>query len=227
MIDSVRALRYTFPNVSDRWAALGDSQGGGAAWSADEQASSYASELHLLGALASSPAPDLTGLVDKAQQGTLTPEQQLVIQAVIESLARLKPDLDRDDFRRGAAADYWNVLSNCSSDAAYRRSTASEKLRPGDFAPHTAEAGDRLRTLLRLWALPQRPLSAPLYVWYGGKDPFIDAEWTAAAIRRACALGGIVTIKFDPNGGHNPPTGMQLIKWMEDRFAGKPAANDC
>ena len=39
MIDSVRALRHTFKNVSNRWAAVGGSQGGGAAWAADEQAS--------------------------------------------------------------------------------------------------------------------------------------------------------------------------------------------
>jgi hypothetical protein len=38
MIDAVRALRRTFPGVSDRWVAVEDSQRGGAAWAADEQA---------------------------------------------------------------------------------------------------------------------------------------------------------------------------------------------
>jgi hypothetical protein len=38
MIDAVRALRRAFPDVSDRWVPVGDSQGGGAAWAADEQA---------------------------------------------------------------------------------------------------------------------------------------------------------------------------------------------
>jgi hypothetical protein len=37
MIDAVRALRHTFADVSDRWAAFGGSQGGGAAWAAAHQ----------------------------------------------------------------------------------------------------------------------------------------------------------------------------------------------
>ncbi|MCW2514925.1 MAG: putative inactive lipase [Mycobacterium sp.] len=227
MIDAVRALRHTFPDVSDRWVAVGDSQGGGAAWAADEQAHTYAPELDLLGGWAASPSADVSGLVQKAQDGTLTPEQRPALQAAIESLARLHPDLARDDFRRGAAAHYWNVLTDCTPDVAYRRIAGVAALGPGDFAPHSSQAGDRLRGFLRAWALPQLPLSAPLYVWYGGKDPFIDAEWTKAAIARACAMGGTVTIEFAPNGGHNPPDAAQLVTWLADRFQGKPAVNDC
>jgi hypothetical protein len=227
MIDAVRALRRTFPDVSDRWVSVGDSQGGGAAWAANEQAKRYAPELHLLGALATSPGPDLVGLVDKAQQGTLTHEQRAVFLAVVESLARLHPDVNRDDFRRGAAAHYWNVLLDCAPAAVLRSASALKQLGAGDFQPSAPEAAARLRDLLTQWALPQLPLSAPLYVWYGGKDPFIDAPWTKAAIQRACALGGVVTIVYVPDGGHNPPDAVQLVNWMADRFAGKPAKNDC
>lgn len=227
MVDAVRALRHTFSDVSAKWAAIGDSQGGGAAWAADEQAASYAPELNLVGAVASSPAADVSGLVDKAEQGTLTTEQRPVMQAVVESLARLHPDINRDDFREFTARQVWDDLLNCSEDAAYRRAAAIQRLGPKEFAPHTPEAADRLRQLLSDWALPQKPLTAPLYVWYGGKDPFIDSEWTAEAIERACALGGQVTIQFDPEGGHNPANALKFIAWLMDRFAGKPAPNDC
>lgn len=227
MIDAVRALRATFPDVSDRWVAIGDSQGGGAAWAADEQAARYAPELNLLGAFAASPGPDMSGLVDKAQNGTLTKEQRAVLQAVIESLARLHPDLNRDDFRRGAADRYWKVLSACTLDEAYQRVSAMEQVGPRDFTPKTPEAAEQLRTLLQQWALPQEPLSAPLYVWYGGEDPFIDGEWTTEALRRACALGGEITIDYVADGGHNPPDAVELVRWMSDRFEGKPVRNDC
>jgi hypothetical protein len=227
MIDAVRALRRTFPDVSDRWVGVGDSQGGGAAWAANEQARPYAPELHMLGALAASPGPDLVGLVDKAQNGTLTHEQRAVFLAVVESLARLHPDLNRDDFRRGAAAHYWNVLLDCTPAAMLRNASALKQLGADDFQPRTPQAAARLRDLLTHWALPQLPLSAPLYVWYGGKDPFIDAAWTKSAIGRTCALRGVVTIVYAPDGGHNPPDAVQLVKWMADRFDGKPATNDC
>lgn len=227
MIDAVRALHRTFPDVSTKWAAMGGSQGGGAAWAADEQAGSYAPELNLVGAAATSPPTDLTGLVDKAQEGTLTTEQGAVTQAIIESLARLHPDLDRDLYRHGTAKEYWNAMSACSDDTAFQRGEALKKLGPNDFTPANADAAIHLRDLLAQWALPQKPLSAPLYVWYGGGDPFIDAAWTEAGIKRACELGGTITIDFDPNGGHNPATGAAVLAWLADRFAGKPAPNDC
>lgn len=227
MIDAVRALRKTFPDVSETWAALGDSQGGGAAWAADEQAATYAPELRLVGAVASSPAADISGIVDKAVDGTLTEEQRPVMQAVVESLARLHPDLNRDDYRQFEAARAWDELSNCTEEGAYGRAAAMARIGPREFTPRTPEAADRLRQLLKDWALPQKPLSAPLYVFYGGKDPFIDAEWTRSAVEQACALGGVVTIQFDPEGGHNPANALKMISWMQDRFAGKPAPNDC
>ncbi|GAC1401976.1 MAG: lipase family protein [Mycobacterium sp.] len=227
MIDAVRALHRTYPNISNRWAAIGGSQGGGAAWAADELAAGYAPELTLIAAAATSPPTDLSGLVDKAQEGTLTMEQGAVMQAIVESLARLHPDLDRDDYRHGTAKEYWDVMSDCSDNSAYKRGEAIKRLGPHDFTPDSADATIHLRDLLQKWAIPQKPLSAPLYVWYGGQDRFIDPAWTKAGIQRACDLGGSITIDFDPNGGHNPPTGDTVLAWIADRFAGKPAANDC
>lgn len=228
MIDAVRALKRTFPDVSDRWVAIGDSQGGGAAWAANERATPYAPELTFLGAFAASPGPDMVGLVDKAENGTLTPEERAVLQAAVESLARLHPELNRDDFRQRAAASYWNILSgDCSTPALIRRVDALQRVGPKDLTPKTPEAAARLRGYLTDWALPQRPLSGPMYVYYGGRDPFIEADWTRAALQRACAMGGVIEIVFDPEGGHNPPNAERLVTWLDDRFAGRPERNDC
>jgi pimeloyl-ACP methyl ester carboxylesterase len=169
----------------------------------------------------------MTGLVDKAQDGTLTVEQRGVLLAVIECLARLHPDVNRDDFRRGAAAHYWNVLTDCSSAAMARRAEALNQLGPNDFVPKNPQAAARLRELIFQWALPQKPLSAPLYVYYGGKDPFIDAPWVKASLERACAMGGVVTIVYEPDGGHNPAGAVEMIDWMKDRFDAKVPVNDC
>jgi hypothetical protein len=227
MIDSVRALRSTFPDVSDKWASLGNSQGAGASWAADEQAQSYAPELHLVAAVAASPPADISGYVDKAQKGTLTQDQRAVMQMMVESLARLHPDLNRDDYRQGAAKQHWNALLPCKGGAAYQRASAAKQLGPRDFTPRSQEAADRLRDLLQAWALPQKPLSAPLYVWYGGQDTYIDAPWIKDAIQRACALGGTVTIEFDPGKGHSQADIPKLLDWVDERFAGEPATNDC
>jgi hypothetical protein len=227
MIDAVRALRATFKDVSNRWGAYGASQGGGAAWAADEQASTYAPELKLVGAVAISPAADVTGLVDKAARGTLTTDQNAALSAIIESLARLHPDINRDDYRHGAAARNWDTVVACYGPKMRGRSQAINAIEPHDVAASTPEAADRLRDDLAQWALPQDRLSAPLLVWYGGTDTFIDAPWTAGAIQRACALGGIVVVQFEAGKGHGEANYFDQLQWLTDRFAAKTATDDC
>ncbi|MGE2691032.1 lipase family protein [Mycolicibacterium pulveris] len=227
IIDSVRALHHTFDDISPKWAALGGSQGGGAVWAAGEQAGRYAPELDLVGVVAMVPAADVTGLVDKAQAHTLTYYQRPAFQSVVETLARLHPDLNRDDYRRGAAAEYWEVLSSCSGAKGLDRKEAAEALAPGDLAPSTPQAAERLRELLRQWALPQQPLTAPLSVAYGGQDEYIDAQWTTDAIARACALGGPVVWDLQPQAGHGNVDISTQYAWLADRFAGKPVTDEC
>jgi hypothetical protein len=227
VIDAVRALRHTFGDVSTRWVALGGSQGGGASWAANEQAATYAPELAMLGAVGLSPAADVTGLVDKAVAGTLTADQGPVLQGILYSLARLHPDLNLDDYRHGAATKYWDVLSSCAGPDVHERTVAINALGARDFTPSTPQAADRLRGLLSRWALPQRKLSAPLYVEFGAKDTYIDPDWTLAAIRRACALGGSVTWHEDPKAGHGDVDWAGALAWLDDRFQGKPVVNDC
>ncbi len=227
MIDAVRALRHTFPGVSTRWAAVGGSQGGGAAWAADEQAGTYAPELDLVGAVAYVPAADVSGLVDKAVAGTMTTDQSLAFQGIVESLARLHPEVIRDDYRQGAAVTYWDVLSACSGPKTASRAAAAGAVRSRDLAPANPEAADRIRGFLRGWALPQQPLTAPLSVTYSGRDEFIDAQWTTDAIARACAFGGNVEWELQPDKGHGDVDVTSRFGWIADRFAGKPATNQC
>lgn len=227
MIDAVRALRHTFPDVSARWAAVGGSQGGGAAWSADEQAATYAPELDLVGAVALVPAADVSGVVDKAAAGTMGRDQQLAFIAIVESLARLHPELDRDDFRHGPAAEHWPALTACAGPLVAQRDGAAAELRPADTVPATPAAADEVRRLLSQWAIPQQRLSAPLVVVYGDSDEFIDVQWTTAAIARACALGGDVTGDLQAGKGHGDVDVAAQVQWLADRFAGKPVASGC
>jgi hypothetical protein len=227
VIDSVRALRHTFPDVSTRWAAFGGSQGGGAAWAANEQAATYAPELALVGAVANAPAADVAGMVDKAAAGTLTFDQRAAYQAIVESLLRLHPDLNRADYGHGAAAEYWDILASCSGAKVLDRYRAMTALAPADLVPSSPAAADRIRELLRAWALPQQPLSAPLSVAYGAHDTYIDAAWTTDAILRACALGGTIVWDLQPDTGHGDVDIANQFTWMADRFAGLPPPNQC
>ena len=227
VIDSVRALRHTFPDVSNRWAAFGGSQGGGAVWAAAELAPTYAPELDLVGVVAMSPAADVSGIVDKATAKTLTTDQAPAWFPLVEVMGRLHPDFNRDDYRSGAAAKYWDILTSCSGPKSLDRNAAAAELKDTDFVPRTPEAEDRLRDLLKQWALPHEPVSVPLSIIYGGKDTLIDPQWTTDAIARACALGGPIVWDFQPDKDHGSVDISTQFDWLADRFAGKPVASEC
>jgi hypothetical protein len=227
VIDAMRALRATFPDVSARWAAIGHSQGGGAVWAANEQANRYAPELKLVGTVALAPSADITGLVDQAAKGTLTEDQTLALQWSLVSLNRLHPELNLDDYRRGAAAKDWDALSGCSGMELLARGDASAEVGPFDLSPATPEAADVLRRLLAQWALPQRPLSAPMSVIYGSDDPLIAPESTTDAIRRACAMGDVITWREEPGKGHTDLKVSDQFNWLAQRFAAQPVTSDC
>ncbi|MCJ0978367.1 alpha/beta hydrolase [Rhodococcus sp. ARC_M12] len=227
VIDAVRALRNVFPDVGSEWAAFGGSQGGGAAWAANELADSYAPELDLVGAVALAPAANMVGLVDKAIAGTLTDDQGPLLQWVLESLARRDPSLNLDDYRRGDAAQDWAALTGCTADKAGAREDAVKRLGDKDFAPNSDAAADALRQALARMAVPRGPASAPMLVAYGDADTYIDAAWTDAALAQACALGDVVTIDRQAGRGHGDVNGDAVNQWIADRFAGVPAQNDC
>lgn len=228
IIDSVRALRKTFPNVSNRWAAWGGSQGGGAVWAASEQAGGgYAPDLDLIATVALAPAADVAGLVDKAVEGTLSKEQSAALVLIVESIARLDPAVNRDDYRRGIVADKWDVLIACAGDAVRDRDAVIDKIGPGDIAPHDAAAADRLRDHLRAWALPQQRSAGPLSVTYGGADEYIAPEWTAHAIEAACAMGTQLISDFQPEHGHGDLDVGEQFAWLLDRMHGTPATGGC
>lgn len=227
VIDAVRALRTVFPDVGTQWAAFGGSQGGGAAWAANELADSYAPELDLVGAVALAPGANMVGLVDKAIAGTLTDDQGPLLQWVLESLARRDPALNLDDYRSGEAAQDWAALTGCTPDKAGAREDAVNRLGDKDFAPKSDAAADSLRRALGAMAVPQGPASAPMLVAYGDADTYIDAAWTDAALEQACGYGDIITIDRQAGRGHGDVNGDAVNQWIGDRFAGVPAQNDC
>jgi folylpolyglutamate synthase/dihydropteroate synthase len=40
-------------------------------------------------------------------------------------------------------------------------------------------------------------------------------------------MGGVITIVYGPDGGHNPAGAVELVTWMADRFEDRAPVNDC
>lgn len=227
VIDAARAAHKLVPESSDRWLAVGVSQGGQAAWAANELAAHYGTGLNLVGAVSLSPATDLTGLASGAAAGSLSKEQGAILQLILASLAAENPSLNLQDYRRGAVAEHWDVLGSCRSEDAAARAAAIDKITPDDLRPASPEAAATLQGLLAKRNLPKEPTSAPMLVMYGGQDTLLPPDWTNKALAAACRLGDVIDIMFQPAKGHADIDVASSYDWIKDRFDGVPAPNSC
>ena len=228
VIDAVRALHNARPGViSNRWVAVGGSQGGGASWAAAEQAPVYAPELHLIAAVNAVPAANIAGYAQKAADESMTPTQTAAYVWILMAQSRVHPELDMDLYRRGSVQKNWEALSMCFGSRAQERNDDVAKVKPDEVRPSTAAAMRKLADLLAAMALPQRKADAPMLVIYAGKDEYIEPAWTHAAIVQACRMGSRIEVDFQPDKGHGSFDASRILPWLGDRVAGKPFHDAC
>ncbi|BDX33876.1 putative lipase [Mycobacterium antarcticum] len=227
LIDSVRAARKVVADTSNEWAAFGVSQGGQAAWAANELGGEYGSGLKLVGSASVSPALDITGFADDAANRRLSKDQEPIYQALLAALKHEDPDLNLDDYRRGIVAEQWDALLQCDFEKADERAQIVDQITPDDLVPASDAATNALRERLRKSSLPRRPLVAPALVIYGGQDVLLPPAWTDAALQRACEIGDIIRIYLQPDRGHSDVDVAPVMGWIADRFKGDPPPDSC
>jgi pimeloyl-ACP methyl ester carboxylesterase len=227
MIDAVRAARKVIPQTSDNWMAVGLSQGGQAAWAANELNGGYGAGLNIVGSVSVAPAADITGLADAAVQGPMTLEQASAYIWLLYALKKQYPDLNLDDYRRGIVKEKWDLFTACIDHDWQERLDLGKKITRDDLRPATPEAADRLRGYLQRRALPKFPASAPMMILYGDQDQLVTPAWTAGAIRRACAMGDTITSYVAAGRGHTDIDPGVSVFWIKQRFDGAPADNTC
>jgi pimeloyl-ACP methyl ester carboxylesterase len=228
LIDSMSAVRKLVLDSSPQWFAVGLGQGGQAAWAADELAVDHSLGLDLRGAVSLSPLADIEGLADVAVNGNGTPEQRLTLVRYIQTLRDTYGDaIDIDAFRRGSAVEHWDELLSCNQDPDKQGSALGALVDNDDLKPNGVDAADTLRGFLQKTTLPQGPTYAPMLVIYGGRDPVVPQEWTRGALNRACAMGDVIQIAFQPDAGGATVDTSTMATWMADRLNGVPPVNDC
>ena len=229
MVDAASAARKLVPDSSQRWVAFGVSQGGQAAWAANELIAGYgAQDTTLIGSVSVSPAADITGLADMAAEGILSPQQRIAMVLILSSLQNAHPGFDLDDYRRGLVEEKWDLLAGCSTDATEDRLPVAEQIPPEDLRPATPEALDTLRGYLnQMSGLPRAPASAPMFVVHGDADDVVPVVWTTEAVRRACDLGDTVASFIAGGRGHGDFDPIVSLDWIMKRFDDAPADSTC
>jgi len=227
LIDAVRAARKIVPDASDRWVAAGFSQGGQAAWAANELAATYGKGLRLLGSVALAPPLDLTFVADTAASGRLTKEQKPLYQEILAALKNEYPDFNLDDYRHGIVKQHWDSLMRCDVIHANEREQVFDQITADDVRPSSSAATDALRSHLKKMSLPQQPATAPMMVVYGDSDPLIPVESTDGALAAACSMGDVIDIRKQPGKGHADLDIAVALPWIADRFQDLPVTNSC
>jgi acetyl esterase/lipase len=228
MIDAVRAARKVVPDTSDRWAAIGSSQGGQAAWASADYADDYGQGLRFVGAAALAPAADLSPITDAGVRMAYTDAQKIFIPNLIAGLREVYPDFETGDYMRGGLAAGADIFTSCGPTSTADRFSAAMNVAPGDATVSDQEAVDRIRDILDKDALPAGRAAGPLFVAFGDQDTIILSPWTVAAVQRACAGGDVISVVRKPDGGHtNLGVTGTAIDWIADRFAGDPAPDTC
>jgi hypothetical protein len=227
IIDAVRALRALSPAVSPNWVAVGVSQGGQAAWAADELNSFYGDRLHLVGSVAVAPAVNLSALADMAWNKTLSRDQQTYYPLLVVGLARYDTRVREKALLHGRVEANLAAMTSCESPV---RPAESRWQVAVDLKPRSLSAASSLRDALRGIALPQRPLSEPLLVINGMQDDLVLPQWVSEAVTECCRLGGRIDHIELPDAGHTDLTAdldHVILDWIADRFDLVAAPSNC
>nr|WP_296776587.1 lipase family protein [Rhodococcus sp. (in: high G+C Gram-positive bacteria)] len=226
VIDSVRAARNVDPSLSTRWVAVGTSQGGQAAWAANEYNETYGDGLQLVGTAALSPALDVSPVVALAGQSSISGGQRTVYPMIVEGAATVDPSIVPSDYLHGVLGEKTPALISCGPGSGPAK-TAAAQPETGDTVPASTEAAERLTSLLQKYSLPKAASAAPIVTFYGTADDIVQPAWTETALGIACGFGDTVLRVPLQGQGHSVDPGELLITWIADRFAGVPAPSNC
>ncbi|WP_158240994.1 alpha/beta hydrolase [Mycolicibacterium goodii] len=227
VIDAVRAARHAVPHTSTTWITYGFSQGGQAAWAANEMATEYAPELTLAAAVSVAPSTDLRPFADAIDNGTLTTDQIVLLPLVLKGLQAAHPELNLDDYLHGILAKRTDVFFACAGVNDDLKGLIAKTATPNDYKPTTQQATDNLRTWLAQYSLPMRPTTAPMLVAYGDQDTIVLPTWTTQGLQQACNLGDTIDIHAIQGQGHYLQLETNPADWVSAVRSGEAPVNSC
>jgi dienelactone hydrolase len=224
-LDSVRAASH-LQGVGPTAGVViaGQSQGGGAALWAAQQAHTYAPELDLRGVLAIAPAAELPTVADALPA---SPYRGLLLLAASGLHASYGAKFDPAQFLTAAAnADLTKVAGECVDATVGRYQTAPAdsilSKNPNDVAA--------IHRILQENSPGATAPTVPILLAQGALDQQIPIAVTAQLEQKYCQLGATVIRQVAPAADHDGVIDAvrdQAVQWTTDRYARKPAPTDC
>lgn len=229
VIDSVRAARsLTGAHATNRFAVWGHSQGGHAALFTGEVAAEYAPELKLVALATAAPATDLVELF-KAQKGSIA-GNSLTAMALLSWSRTYNLPLD-SVLEGGIEKQFEKVAESCIQSISQMLQTLklAQPLKKAFLKGDPTEM-PAWRDLMQKNSPGQIPIKVPVFIAQGTGDVTVKPDITVRFAKALCARGTPVTLKMLSNVSHSfaaEKSAYSAVLWMNDRFKGRPARNDC
>jgi pimeloyl-ACP methyl ester carboxylesterase len=229
-LDSIRAVRHIKElHLGDGAVVWGHSQGGHAALWTGILAPTYAPELTILGVAAMAPASDLRPLLDAVQGTTVG---RIMSSFVLRSYSEAYPDVEVEAYV--SAPTRWlaqDMSGRCLAGRAALFSVAEALATGGSIFRVPVTTGPLGARLAQ--NTPARPLRQPLLVAQGRADDLVLPEIQARFVQGLCRAGQTLQYQTYADRDHlsvlapDSPFVPELVRWTEDRLAGRPAPSGC
>lgn len=227
VIDIVRAARHLNPALSDRWIAMGHSEGGSVVLFVAATANSWAPELHLLGAVAYAPASDIPDFFGEMSVSKYPSATLPLLAMMVEGIASTDP---RVDLKTVLSSKGLALLPSLQTQClgALMRSPAWS-IPPADlFAPNVVSS-----VLMQDFVAnePSRAnVRVPLLIEQGVNDAMVSYDASASLRLSLCGNGAHPELDAVAGGTHDSSMALSYDHtkaWIADRLAGKPASGNC
>jgi pimeloyl-ACP methyl ester carboxylesterase len=227
ILDSVRVMKQ-LPGVGKLGPVVvaGHSQGGGAALWAAQLAHSYAPALDVRGVVSLAPAAEFATIVKSLRMPPFSGYLGEALWAV-EGLraAYARSDLVRL-LTRAARADLPRVAHECAGQTIARwRGKAFTAV----FARDPFSVPSFVKLLDQISPGHSNP-KVPILLAQGDQDEQIPVTVSARLLARYCRLGATVTRRVYPGVNHEgvlDAATNDVLAWIRDRFAKRPAPSSC
>lgn len=229
VLNAVRAVR-SIPDAdaSARFALWGHSQGGHSVlWSA-HRASELAPDLELVGVAAAAPAAELIDIIG-AQWNTVI--GWAIGAEVAVAWPAADPALQPADVVSVAGMNsYERLADECSYDKSLLAEAVIREAAGKQFFSSNPVANTEWRDYAQSQIPPVLPDSIPVFMAQGTGDEVVLAWPNAVFQERWCAAGANLSTLWMGGVGHlqaADAAGPEVVRWLSDRFDGRPAERNC
>ena len=222
-IDIVRAARALYPQIGNRWVAMGHSEGGTVTLFTAALAPAWAPDLRLLGAVSYAPASDITDALGNMLT-TSRPSRILpLVMMMVEGIASADPDVDLNRVLSARGLALLPQLQRACIDTLMNSPDWNTVPPASLFQPGAGEPLDRLEHDFGKNEPLNLPIHIPLRLEQGSADTLVPAPATEILQQNLCGSGVHASLDEIPGANHASVLMRSfngVKRWVDALFSG-------